>query len=448
MLKRRSRQSGQTAILYTVGLTAVFGMVGLVSDVGYMYYRKQNAQAAAQAAALASVKTAYTVSSGGFACGTGTTNVGCNSNYVCPASISGSGSNNLEVACLYAQKNGYSGNNVWLEANTGNINGVRTTYYTVAHVRETLPVLFSAIWGSNSSLVVARSVVAYTPGSGGGCIYALDNNSGDPGTLAVNGTGSLSTGCGVWVDGPNSNAANLNGGGQITVTGTGQSVQIVGGYSCAGGSTGCITPAPTTGADPTGDPMAGLPAPTIPPGCTSPSWAGQSGSFNNPGGGTIRVCGDLNINANKTFTFPAGTYVFTGCNNGGNQGFSVSGNATVTGTGVFFYFTDNCSAQVTGGGYVKLTAPTSGTYTGVLMYEDPTDAANTPQLSGCTTQLLNGVVYFPADNLQYSGGSTQVGNSQSLSIIAWQIKITGNSVIQNAGNSPYLTSSPGVAVLE
>lgn len=447
MRGRRIRESGQTLVLYTLGLSVVFGMVGLVSDVGYMYYRKQNAQAAAQAAALASVKAAFTATSGSFTCGTGSTNAICNSNYPCPTTISGYGSNNAEVACLYAANNGYSGSSVWLEANTGNIKGVRTTYYTVAHVKETLPLLFSAVLGAKNSIVVARSIAAYTPGSGGGCIYALDSQTADVGTLTTSGTASLTTGCGVWVDGPNANAANLNGGGSITVSG-GQKVQIVGGYSCAGGSTGCISPAPSLGVDSQGDPMAGLPAPTIPATCTNPTWNGQSGTFSNPSGGTIKICGDLNINAHNQFTFPPGTYVFSGCNNGGNQGFSVSGNATVTGTGVFFYFTDNCSAQVTGGTSINLTAPTSGTYTGVLMYEDPNDGATSPGLYGCTTLLLNGVVYFPADNLQYAGGSTQAGQSQALSIIAWQIKLTGNSVIQNSGNSPYLTSSPGYAILE
>src|SRR5579872_2315527 len=297
MLTRRIRESGQTVILYTLGLTVVCGMVGLVSDVGYLYYRKQDAQAAAQAAAIASVKAAVTASGGNFTCGTATGQVGCNSNYVCPSSITGSGSNNLEVGCLYATRNGYSGSNVWMEANTGNIEGIRTSYYTVAHVTERLPLLFLAVTGSKNSLVVARAIAAYTPGGNGGCIYALDSNAADQGTLTTNGSATLTSGCGVYVDGPNSNATNLNGGGSITVSGAGNSVQIVGGFTCAGGATNCISPAPVTGANPTSDPLAGMPVPTDPGTCTSPSRT----TINNPTGGIVDICGGLSLSNNDNF---------------------------------------------------------------------------------------------------------------------------------------------------
>jgi hypothetical protein len=243
MRTKRSRERGQTAILYTLGLTTVFGMVGLVSDMGYVYYRKQNAQAAAQAAAMAALKAAFNSSGGSFVCNSN--NVECTT-YTCPASISGYGSDNLQVGCLYAATNGYSGSQVWLEANTGSISGVNASYWVAAHATDKLPLLFSAVNGNSSSTLTARSIVAYVPATPGGCIYVLDNNAADVGTLTVSGNAGLTSGCGVFVNGPNSNAANLNGGGTITVTGS-QSTQIVGGYSCSGGSTGCISPAPITG---------------------------------------------------------------------------------------------------------------------------------------------------------------------------------------------------------
>ena len=45
MGRHSNSQSGQTAVLFTLSLTAVFGMVGLVTDIGYAYYRKETAQA-------------------------------------------------------------------------------------------------------------------------------------------------------------------------------------------------------------------------------------------------------------------------------------------------------------------------------------------------------------------------------------------------------------------
>lgn len=443
MHSKRSQQRGQTAILYTLGMTMIFGMVGLVSDMGYVYYRKQNAQAAAQAAAMAALKTAFNSSGGTFACNSN--NVKCTT-YTCPSSIAGYGGDNLQVGCLYASTNGYSGSQVWLEANTGSISSVNASYWVAAHASDKLPLLFSAVNGSSNSTLTARSIVAYIPATTGGCIYILDNNAADTGTLTVSGGASLTSGCGVWVDGGNSNAANLNGSGTITVTGP-QKVQIVGGYSCAGGSTGCISPAPTTGAPSSGDPLSGLPAPTDPGTCTSPTWNGHNGTISNPSGGVVDICGDLSLNNNDNFTFPAGTYIFKSCNPGGNQGLSVQGTANVTGNGVTFYFEGTCAPQITGGSSINLTAPSSGTYNGILMFQDPNDTAGAT-IAGGATQILNGVAYFPTQSVSYAGGSSTSGHSQSLSIVAWQMKVTGNSYIQNAASSPYLGTFSGFAVVE
>jgi len=444
MRNQRTRERGQTIILYALGMTTVFGMVGMVSDMGYVYYRKQSAQAAAQSAAMAAVKAAFNSSGGTFVCGSH--NVSCTT-YTCPPTITGYGSDNFQVGCLYASKNGYKGSQVWLEGNIGSVDGVRATYWVAAHASDKLPLLFSAVLGNSSSIVTARSTVAYIPATGGGCIYALDNNPADSGTLTVNGSASITSGCGVWVDGPNANAANLNGGGTITVAG-GQTTQIVGGFTCAGGAIGCITPAPTTGAPSSGDPLSGLPAPVDPGTCTTPTWTnGHNGTISNPTGGVVDICGDLSLNNGDNFNFPPGTYIFKSCNPSGNQGFSVQGSAQVQGTGVFFYFTGTCSPQVTGGALIHLTAPTTGTYSGILMYQDPNDTAGAT-LAGHAAQRLDGIVYFPTQILTYAGGSNQAGQSQALSIVAWEITVTGLSYIQNAANSPYLGTFSGFAVVE
>ena len=47
------REAGQAVVMMTLGSLVIFGMVGLVVDVGYGYYLKQEAQAAADSAAMA-----------------------------------------------------------------------------------------------------------------------------------------------------------------------------------------------------------------------------------------------------------------------------------------------------------------------------------------------------------------------------------------------------------
>lgn len=462
MRSSQTRQSGQTAILFTLGLTAMFGMVGLVSDLGYVYYRKQVAQAAAQAAASAAVKSAYARSSGNFQCNTN--NVECYSSYPptysCPSSISGNGANNLETGCLYAAANGYSGSKVTFQSGTGRVEGIYTTYWVIARVSEQLPLLFSAVAGAKHSTIVARSVAGYIVKAQGGCIYVIAPNGV---SFTTSGNGYLQTGCGVWDNSTDSNAVNLNGANTYICVGTWNSAsnsctpsttyttQIVGGYTCGGSNTNCIQPSPTTGATSAGDPMAGLPTPSYNPGncVTPPSWNGNQTYHQTNPTGTVCFTGDLSVQKG-TLQLDPGTYIFTGCS--GNGGLSASGNGNITGTGVFIYFTGGCSASFTGNGNITLTASTSGTYDGVLMFQDKNDTSDM-YLTGGATQVLNGIVYEPAQNstLHYTGGSSSTNCptcTQSLSIVTYNLKIAGNSYIQSAGNSPYLTSYSGVAMIE
>src|ERR1044071_4813273 len=106
--------------MFTLVLTTMFGAVGLVTDIGWAYYRKQVAQAAGQATAQAAVKAALAMFSG--ACSTGN-HVLCQPETSCPSSITvSSGMSNIDKACLYAQTNGYVSTGqrkVTLETGTG-----------------------------------------------------------------------------------------------------------------------------------------------------------------------------------------------------------------------------------------------------------------------------------------------------------------------------------------
>ncbi|HKE23772.1 MAG TPA: pilus assembly protein TadG-related protein [Bryobacteraceae bacterium] len=467
---RHIRQSGQTAILFTLGLTTMFGMVGLVSDVGYVYYRKQAAQAAAQAAASAAVKAAYNSSGGNFTCGQN--NVQCHSGYpptyTCPTSVSGSGANNLEVGCLYAMANGYSGSQVAFQSGTGNVEGIYTTYWVIARVSEHLPLLFSSVIGSTATNLTARSVAGYIVKSSGGCIYVLDQTA-NASSLITDGNGFIQTGCGIWDNTPSATAVNLNGANTYICVGTWNdststctasttsTTEINGsggqGWNCGGSSANCIQPTPSVTGESSGDPLAGLPAPSYNPNnCTSSPSLNGNQSYEQPNPtGTIVFC-NANVKVQGgTLTLDAGTYVFTGCS--GGQGLSASGQGNITGHNVTLYFTGDCAPSFTGNGSVSLIAPTSGTYNGILMFQDSSDTT-TAYLTGGATQILQGVAYFPGALLHYTGGTSSANGcgspncSQALSIVAKDLEIKGDSYIQSAGSSPYLTSYSGVAIIE
>ena len=59
-------QSGQAALMMTLGSTFIFGLLGVCMDTGYGYFIKQVAQAASDSAAMAGAAMAQ--SSGGV-CG-------------------------------------------------------------------------------------------------------------------------------------------------------------------------------------------------------------------------------------------------------------------------------------------------------------------------------------------------------------------------------------------
>ena len=90
-------QRGQTAVLFTLAIVPLLGVVGLVVDIGWMYFRKQAAQTAADAAAAAAAAAAYSSAGGGPTCAS--SGISCNSSeYVCPANPSSTPTNNVEAA--------------------------------------------------------------------------------------------------------------------------------------------------------------------------------------------------------------------------------------------------------------------------------------------------------------------------------------------------------------
>src|SRR5947208_16780411 len=95
-----SSRAGQATIMVSVGLVFIMGILGLVMDVGWGYYRKQVAQAAADSAVLAAVTAAGT---GTITCGSGT--VLCPTSKPCTDSSITTGSN-IKAGCLYGAQNG------------------------------------------------------------------------------------------------------------------------------------------------------------------------------------------------------------------------------------------------------------------------------------------------------------------------------------------------------
>jgi hypothetical protein len=131
------------------------------------------------------------------------------------------------------------------------------------------------------------------------------------------------------------------------------------------------------------------------------------------------------LSSGANVTLSAGTYVLTGT-------LSVSGSGTLTGTdGVTLAFASNASAQFSGSSTVRLTAPTTGTTAGMVMFGDRAMTTGTNfDLSGGSLFRFKGAIYLPKANLKLSGGSDSA-NPGCNQIIADKVTLSGGAILKN-----------------
>ena len=98
-----------------------------------------------------------------------------------------------------------------------------------------------------------------------------------------------------------------------------------------------------------------------------------------------------------------GTYVI----NGGTLHFESGsgGTSNLGGNGVFFYLTGGASLLIDNGANVSLTAPSSGTYSGILVLQDPADTSAISVQGGSNT-TMNGAIFAPSSDVNLGNGSS------------------------------------------
>src|SRR3984957_11002293 len=103
----RDKHRGQALLMMTMSLPVMFGLMALVVDTGWCFWRTEACKTAAQAAASAAAITAK--SAANLTCGNGVACTAHGPPYVpCPASPSAPASDDLQSGCLYAMQNGYT----------------------------------------------------------------------------------------------------------------------------------------------------------------------------------------------------------------------------------------------------------------------------------------------------------------------------------------------------
>jgi len=140
----------------------------------------------------------------------------------------------------------------------------------------------------------------------------------------------------------------------------------------------------------------------------------------------------VNIGPGDTVTFNPGTYYVTG-------DFFFSGSGTVVGEGVSFLIQENTAGNNLfriSGDNVNLRAQSStecGFNSDLLIFKKPGKTQGNLEVRGNNTLVMEGVLYFPNENLSFSGTATNIDIYGT--IIAYNLSTNGNVKNHTAPNN-------------
>lgn len=395
-------QSGNIVITTALAMPILLGGAGVSIEVGYWYFQKQATQSAADSAAVAAAtaggssydEEARAVAARyGFIHGEKNVSVTAKNKAACPTG---------ELECFEVTIT--SSVPLFLSPIVG-YNGT-TTVSTVKN---------GSVVASRQTELTSTAVAARVGTPREYCVLALGENGAKWDMLINGGSKSEIKNCGIM-----SNDTMLcNGQGQIAEYAD----------SPQGDSSPCGQQAHNRPAQKIPDPYAPL-AESIPP---DPCYGNYSGrSVSSPSGYTL-WCGEFTLGSNKTLNDTT-LVIYNG--NLNTSGFNFTG----TNTSVVFSGTSPGALTDTKPGskaVVDIKAPTSGTWSGVAVYQDSryTTAKSTAMAGNSPTWDITGLVYLPQTALTVSGaiGKSSSGNSCFILVVD-SLTVNGTGQILVNGN--------------
>lgn len=389
--------SANVATIFALTLPIVVGAAGFGVETSYWYYNSLKLQATADAAAYAGALEQISGSDKPTIVGAATQS----------AATNGLGSGTIVV-------------------NTPPASGPNTAKKAVeVIVGQKLDRIFTSIFTQGQVPEQARAVALITDASKA-CMLALDPTASQA-ALFSGSTNVKVTGCSVMANSIASDAIKLQGSAGLQAD-----CLISGGGVSLSNPVTTVCAAPITQALPAADPFADLPAPAASNPCQN---------ANKPTLGPGTYCNGLSLSGNVTLQ--PGVYVIQGGD------LKVNANANVSGNGVTIYLAGASRVSMNGNATVSLSAPTSGTYSGVLMYGDRTGTGGQSTFNGTADSLLTGALYFPKQQVNYLGNFSGVNGCTQ--VVADLIQWSGNSTINQDCSSLGMRNIPAaqsVALVE
>ena len=401
--RRRISRRGSVVVLVAVCLVVVLAFVAIALDGGSLLEERRQAQAVADAAALAAAEDLFR----NFPANDGKDPDGTAA----------------ERARAIAAANGYSGDgtqsNVTVRISPETYLGgpnegkMLPPGYAEVTVQYNQPRYFSAIIGTGTIPVPARAVArgSWEPSYVG--IHVLDLHA--PGSLT--GTGeSFATvnGASVIVNSDAPDAATTNG----SVI-TADQFKITGGTSVVGGK-GSFIGEIEYNTPPEPDPLRHIPEPD-PSGMTSRNRVHISNGTRTISPGVYN--GGISVSGQGNLIMAPGIYYMDG------GGFAFTGQGNLFAPGVMIFNAPQRSSDVvdiSGTGSIAMSPPQSGVYKGLTLFQDR-ESMNTMSVSGGGAMDITGTFYTANGTLKVSGGGDSHVGSQ---YISRYLAIVGNGGLQ------------------
>jgi Flp pilus assembly protein TadG len=367
---------GNVAVVFALSMPMVVGGVAFGVETGYWYYQQLRLQQAADVAAQA---------------GAIEQRVGKSHDIV------------VASATAAAEQNGFTPGSITV--NTPPTSGPNMNSNSVeVLLSRNEQRFFSQLFSTDPVVSNARAVSTYT-NAANACVLALDPIADGAAHFSGNSTTTLS-GCSVMANSLASDAVYLQGSTVVTTT----CVETAGGLNSNGGLTMTGCSAPMTSLPPVADPLKNLAEPL------------NSGNCKNGNGNTLqpgRYCNGLNLNGNVQLR--PGTYIIDAGT------LKINANANISGDGVTIYLVDNATLDFNGNANINLTAPTSGTYAGILFFGARENSMAVNKINGTATSSMTGTFYFPTQEVDYQGNFA--GANGCTHIIADLVQWTGNATV-------------------
>ena len=398
-------ESGGTLVLSALAVTVLLGMAGLAIDTAIWFTNKRQVQSVADAGVVSAVTV---------------------------LAKSGTAEAARQAVLDNAAFNGFvDGSDGQVIVNLPPASGpnVGRSGYVEVVVSHPVPASLASLFGGGEVNVQARAVGGVVT-AGSNCVLALDPTA--DAAVELKGSPDIELSCGIASNSSSDHAILIKGDAAVVASSLqayGQIAIETNGYLDTGGPLQHLS-------ERLADPFATLEIPLPDPGCGDVSVSYGSESVTVAPG---LHCGGFKFNGTAV-TFQPGVHVID------SGSLSTKGGTTLTGTDVTFVFTSATPEKIGGPSFAGGTVadlfapgpdghfpydpmhPNYGDYAGVLFIQDraaPAMASN--NLTGGSTMNFSGALYFPNQEVVYSGGASEADGC--VQIVARKVTFSGSAAI-------------------